>query len=130
MPNYGPTSNSFPLYYRLISNSSCRRKKWVSNSHAFIMLITPQTSTVNSHFVFPTRAWLTGKVWNRERHLLYSLAMFADSHSSQDSRCAAMANNASVKQRVCLIVIDGWGISDEKHGAANIAFCSFFLGDS
>lgn len=29
-----------------------------------------------------------------------------------------MANNDKVKNRVCLIVIDGWGLSEEKHGNA------------
>jgi len=27
-----------------------------------------------------------------------------------------MANNDKVQNRVCLIVIDGWGLSDETHG--------------
>ena len=29
-----------------------------------------------------------------------------------------MANNANVKNKVCLIVIDGWGLSEEKYGNA------------
>jgi 2,3-bisphosphoglycerate-independent phosphoglycerate mutase len=29
-----------------------------------------------------------------------------------------MANNDKVKNRVCLVVIDGWGLSEEKHGNA------------
>uniref|UniRef100_A0A7E4ZQZ4 phosphoglycerate mutase (2,3-diphosphoglycerate-independent) n=1 Tax=Panagrellus redivivus TaxID=6233 RepID=A0A7E4ZQZ4_PANRE len=29
-----------------------------------------------------------------------------------------MANNDKTKNKVCLIVIDGWGLSDEKHGNA------------
>lgn len=29
-----------------------------------------------------------------------------------------MANNEKVKNRVCLVVIDGWGLSDERNGNA------------
>lgn len=29
-----------------------------------------------------------------------------------------MANNGTVKNKVCLIVIDGWGLSEERHGNA------------
>uniref|UniRef100_A0A1I8BZQ1 2,3-bisphosphoglycerate-independent phosphoglycerate mutase n=1 Tax=Meloidogyne hapla TaxID=6305 RepID=A0A1I8BZQ1_MELHA len=29
-----------------------------------------------------------------------------------------MSNNESIKQKVCLVVIDGWGLSDEEHGNA------------
>lgn len=29
-----------------------------------------------------------------------------------------MANNDKVSNRVCLVVIDGWGLSDEQYGNA------------
>lgn len=30
----------------------------------------------------------------------------------------AMANNSSVANKVCLIVIDGWGVSEDPYGNA------------
>ena len=32
-----------------------------------------------------------------------------------------MANNGKMENKVCLIVIDGWGVTDEEYGNAILA---------